>query len=237
MTTLVFTASHDTRGKRDATGAFIPEAKRFRDLHGGRLVFVDNRKGEPERAEQVLAEISRNGAQPWRTVAFFCHGTPRTIQLGFNRATVRELARYIARTSERDVRVLLYCCSTASALREVIGGESTGGDGGFADMLRDALCAEGATKCRVMGHVTVGHTSKNPHVRLFEGGGSPIGGQGGAYVVRPGSKLWTPWREALAGEFMGGSDFRLRFWQWDIGEIHEALATGRLQDKRPTVAA
>jgi hypothetical protein len=140
---------------------------------------------------------------------------------------VRELAKYIARSSERDVRVLLYCCSTASTIR-ALWGKSVGGDGGFADMLRDALCENGATHCRVMGHVTAGHATRNPYVRFFDGAGSPVGGAGGTDVVRPSSKLWTAWREALNGQFLAGSDFRFVFPTMEIGQIHEALITGAM---------
>jgi hypothetical protein len=225
---LVFAPEYNSPGKSDATGAFRPEARRFAQLMGGRLVHVDNRKVHGERGEVVLDEIARHSAGPWRTIAFFCHGTPHDIQLGFKRATVRELAKYIAKTSERDVRVLLYCCSTASTIRTLLG-KAVGGDGGFADLLRDALCEQGATHCRVVAHDTVGHTTKNPYVRFFDGAGSPIGGAGGTQVVRPSSKLWTPWREALNGQFMAG-DFRFRFPYLEIGQIHEALMSGVLPE-------
>jgi hypothetical protein len=220
---LIFAPAHNTPGKSDATGAFIPEAKRFASMTGGKLVLVDNRRNHGERGEAVLDALARGPGQ-WTTVAFFCHGLPSEIQLGFRRSTVRELAKYIARSSERNVRVLLYCCSTASTIRALFG-KSVGGDGGFADMLRDGLCENGATHCRVVGHVTAGHTTRNPYVRFFDGAGSPVGGAGGTDVVRPSSKLWTAWREALNGEFLA-PDFRFRFPYLEIGQIHEALVSG-----------
>jgi hypothetical protein len=227
---LIFAAGFDTPGKSDATGAFHPEARRFQAVHGGRIVHIDNRLGTDARAERVLDEIARNGRQPWRTIAFFCHGTPKSIQLGFSRGkTLDELAKYIARTSERDVHVLLYCCSTASTIRALIG-KSVGGDGGFADELRDALCRHGATHCRVIAHTTVGDTTKNPFVRFFDGAGSPVGGAGGTYVVRATSKLWHAWKEACAGRFLGG-DFRFMMPFMEIGEIHAALTTGVVQER------
>lgn len=220
---IIFAPEHDTPGKRDATGAFLPEAKRFAALTGGRLVLVDNHENHGERGEVVLDALAR-GPGRWSTVAFFCHGLPHEIQLGFRRATVGKLAQYIARSSERNVKVLLYCCSTASTIR-ALWGKSVGGDGGFADMLRDALCEHGATHCRVMGHQTSGHATRNPYVRFFDGLGSPVGGAGGIDVVRASSKLWTPWREALNGQFLA-PDFRFRFPYMEIGQIHAALVTG-----------
>jgi hypothetical protein len=225
--TLIFAPEYDTPGKRDASAAFQPEAKRFQRVHGGTLVHVDNRRDHGTRGETVLDSLAR-GPGRWETIAFFCHGTPRDIQLGFGLRTVDKLGQYIARSSERDVRVLLYCCSTASTIASLIG-KSVGGDGGFADELRDALCRHGATHCRVMAHTTVGHATKNPHVRFFDGNGSPVGSQGGIDVVRKGSKLWHAWREALAGQFMA-PDFRFVFPYLEIGQIHEALTTGVLPD-------
>jgi hypothetical protein len=227
---LIFAAGYDTPGKKDATHAFHPEARRYQQIRGGKLVHVDNRRDTATRAEAVLGEIARNGQHPWRTIAFFCHGTPRSIQLGFDRRTVGELGKYIARTSERDARVLLYCCSTGSTISALVG-KAPGGDGGFADLLRDALCEHGAVHCRVMAHDTVGHTTKNPFVRFFDGNGSPMGGQGGTQVVRPSSKLWTAWREALAGKFLAGSEFRFHMPFMEIGEIHAALTTGVIPEE------
>ena len=216
---LIFAPKFDSPGRKDATHAFQPEARRYQQVRGGKLVHIDNRRDSGTRGEAVIDEIARHADGWWRTIAFFCHGTSRDIQLGFNRRNVAELARAIARTSERDVRVLLYCCSTASTIHALVG-KAVGGDGGFADELRDALCREGATHCRVMGHDTVGHSGRNPYVRFFDGAGSPVGGAGGTQVVRPGSKLWSRWREELF------TDFRFHMPHMEIGQIHEALTTG-----------
>jgi hypothetical protein len=225
---IIFAPAHDSPGKRDATGAFQPEAHSFMTFLGGaKVIHVDNHQDEAARAEKVIGELVRDHPAPWRTVAFFCHGTARSIQLGFDRRNVDDLARAIAISSERDVRVLLYCCSTASSIGTLVGGKSVGGDDGFADMLRDALCEQGATHCRIVAHETVGHTTRNPYVRFFDGAGSPIGGVGGVQVVRPRSKPWTAWREALLGKYLGGR-FRFQFPFLEIGEIHSSLLTGTI---------
>lgn len=217
---LIFAPGFDTPGRKDATGAFHPESRAYQACRGGKLVHVDNRRDAPTRAEVVIDHLARgSGDGWWRTIAFFCHGTSRDIQLGFNHRNLRYLAEAIARTSERDVRVLLYCCSTASTLHALVG-KAVGGDGGFADELRDALCREGATHCRVMGHDTVGHSGRNPHVRFFDGNGSPVGGAGGTRVVRPGTKLWPIWREQLF------TDLRFHMPHMEIGQIHEGLVAG-----------
>jgi hypothetical protein len=228
LNTLIFAPKYNTGAKSDATGAFQPEARRYMQLRGGgRIVHIDNRGSERERAESVMREIliGAGNGQPWNAIAFFCHGLPRSIQLGFNLSNVRHLARCIAETSTRDVCVPLYACSTASTLPRLLAmGKGPGGDGGWADELRDALCREGATRCRVMGHDRLGHTTRNPYVRFFDGAGSPVGGQGGEYVVRPPTReantLWDMWRTALK------TDLRFHFPHMEIAQIHAALTAG-----------
>jgi hypothetical protein len=219
MTTIAFVSGFDTKGKKDATKAFQPEAKRFIQVQrGGDLVLVDNRLPHKRRGERVLDTLLR-GERKWMSVAFFCHGYSSGIQLGFDLSNVRDLARAIADTSEPDVRVLLYCCSTASTLGKLFGAAPGNGDGSFGDVLRDELCRFGAKYCRVFAHETVGHATKNPYIRFFDGDGSDVGGQGGIYPVRPGSTLWRRWKEATAY-----SEMRFRWPYMTVEAIHRALA-------------
>ena len=130
-------------------------------------------------------------------LAIFGHGWETGIQCGFGLAQVGDLAGALAGAA-RAPRVILYGCLTAE-------GTGPGGDGGFADALRDALCAAGAAWAQVDAHVTAGHCCRIPYVRRFEGAGVPTGGLGGAYLVTPGAALWKPWVAALKG------DLRFRF--------------------------
>jgi hypothetical protein len=228
MNALIFAPKYNTGAKSDATGAFQPEARRYMQIHGGgRIVHIDNRGVPRERAESVLREIALGpgNGRPWDTIAFFCHGLSRSIQLGFALGNVKRLAHAIAETSTQNVCVPLYACSTASSLRRLLAlGQGPGGDGGFADILRDEICRAGATRCRVVAHSTAGHATRNPYVRFFDGMGSPVGGQGGEYVVRPptpdANTLWAMWREGLK------TDLRFRFPHMEIGQIHAVLAAG-----------
>lgn len=218
MRAIVFTPDRDSEGKKDYTGAFKPEATRFAKEHAipsENVRPIDVSKGPILRRKQVLAELG-NAEAPLEVVAFFCHGTRGAIQLGFGPVSAETLAKAIAKVSAPDVVVPLYACSTAS------GGKATtadgpGGDGGFADLLRDALCRAGATGCRVDAHASVGHATMNPNVRRFAGDGSPIGGHGGVWLVGPKSPVWKGWRQALRG------DLRFRFPLMGVGEIHEEL--------------
>jgi hypothetical protein len=203
---LVFTGNANRSGKRDFTGAFDPEARTFAKLHGGSVIRVPLEGSEIARRKCVLGHIGIH--QPsW--VAFVCHGLTTGIELGFRRIHVGELAEALA--AARCPRVTLYACSTS-------GGPGLGGDGGFADMLRDAMCRAGLTYCLVDGHVGPGHATQRPHVRRFEGNGSLVGGTGGSWIVAPGSGLWKPWVRALRD-----TDLRFRFPRMTVGAIHAEL--------------
>ncbi len=205
MNSLAFVPLYNTGKKRDATGAFQPEAHAWSLVVGGaEIVGVDNHQQPPARRRAVLGAIREH--RPER-VAFFCHGWTGGVQVGFDVSSLRGLAEALASCSAPNVT--LYCCLTGK-------GEGDG-DGGFADRLRDALCAAGATYCRVDAHTTAGHTTRNPYVRRFEGSGSPVGATGGQWIVAPGSSIWGRWRRALTG------DLRFRYPDLEISEIHDEL--------------
>jgi hypothetical protein len=193
----------NTPGKHDATGAFQPEAKAF----GTYWPFDNTAKSIEMRAQTACAIRS---VRP-DVLGFFCHGWKTGIQPGWQLQHVDTLAAVIAESCDTDAPIVaLYACSTASG--------GVGGDGGFADSLRDALCAAGAVNCRVDAHDRPGHCTRNPYVRRFEGQGSPCGGQGGQWIVAPGSPMWKAWRDALRD-----TDLRLRFPLMTVAEIHKEL--------------
>lgn len=212
MTTLIFAPLHNTGKKRDATGAFQPEAMAFERRERARGAetawsFVDNRLENMGMRYFVLHRIRQ--LAPDR-LAFFCHGWATGIQFGIGLEHLDELA---AACSQPPI-VTLYACSTGS------GGD--GGNGKFADAMRDALCVAGSPWCRVDAHTTKGHTTRNPYVRRFDGLGSPVGGQGGQWIVAPPTEggnrvLWKKWVAALR------TDFRFRFPELEISEIHRYL--------------
>jgi hypothetical protein len=211
MNAIAFSPQFNTGTKRDATGAFQPEAKAwFEEIAGShpgsdvRVFHVDNHLSAAKMRAFVYDKIGE--AKPDR-IAFFCHGWPTGIQFGFNLAHIEALADCIASIS--DPIVAIFGCLT---------GDGPGnGDGHFADMLRDALCSAGSIDCRVDAHTTAGHCARNPYVRRFDGLGSPVGGMGGQWIVATGSALWKPWRKALEG------DLRFRFSGMEIADIHREL--------------
>ena len=214
---VALTAAYDKRGKRDATRAFIPEAKRFTDYwanegYSTHVARIDNRARTRERRRQVVRALRLlpNGI---KHLAIFAHGWRTGIQLGFRLSQINALVRQIDMHAVDEAPVIsLYCCSTAQG--------GPGGDGGFADELRDALCEHGMVECRVDAHTNKGHTTRNPYVRRFEGEGSSFGSQGGRFVVRPRSRLWRPWREALRDR---EDPLRYAFGRMTVAEIHDWL--------------
>lgn len=197
---LCFAPKHNVK-KADATGAFQPEAKRFLKRHktsSDRLVLFDNNKSKTQMQKFITKELSKHIRLDG--VFFFCHGYKSGIQCGFSNKTVNSFAKVLVRSSVVWHTVIgLYACDTGRDLDKdrLDDLEEFGGDGGFADELRDALCRNGGIYCRVDAHTSAGHTSRNPNIRRFEGNGSKVGGVGGHYIIPFRSKLWKQWRKAL----------------------------------------
>lgn len=219
---LAFAPLHNSHGKRDATGAFIPEAHKFLNAaDSGKIVLFDNSKAFRLRRREVLwhiAEYRENKGQ-LDAVAFFCHGWISGMQAGFGMRSVGRLATVLHGVAGSDFLVVpLFCCSTGDDPDDDPMSAVGTGDGSFADKLRDELCKRGVVYNRVMGHTTVAHTTKNPCVVFFDGMGTPEGVEGGYAPVKPGTKSWGPWRRALRV-----GDFRFRFPFMTAGEIHAEL--------------
>jgi hypothetical protein len=136
---------------------------------------------------------------PIDTLAMFCHGFRRGVQAGYLLGNVGELAELLALHMKPDGWVLLYACDTGRDEDEDTKDErlpGPGGDGGFADALRDA-CEQHGLRVSVMGHTTRGHCTENPNVRRFLPG---LGGKGGEWYVDPDpgkSPFFRRWSRAL----------------------------------------
>ena len=222
---LAFAPRFNTAGKRDATGAFQPEARALVRLasKGSELVLVDNSKGMPTRRKELLSVIAARAGKGFTSVAFFCHGLRSSIQLGLRSLLAPQLAAAISNLTDgaQDVVVPLYCCSTgADHDGDALSAPGTG-DQSFADKLRDALCAAGAAYCRVTAHSTVGHATMNPMVVFMDGMGSLHGGVGGYAPVTPGSINWRTWKRTLR---LPSSTLRLRMPYMTPEAIHAELS-------------
>lgn len=197
MKALVVTPSHNSplkggRTKRDAD-EFKREAGRFVDVHASLAVRVEFPSLAPfgSRLKYLADEVKGQVTAPIDVAAIFCHGWRTGLQCGATLARVEEFAAILRGTGARHV--ILYACSAgrdADARQDddVLAGP--GGEGGFADALRDALGVD------VWAHATDGHTTRNPFVRLFRGVEAGHG-LGGEWHVEPGSDGWAAWRRAL----------------------------------------
>lgn len=227
---IVFFSNTDTKGKKDATGAFIPEAKKFASYHGIPETNMFGIKcpgvSRQKRAEAVFDGLyeARKLTDRLESVSFFGHGWPAGIQFGFNKKNVDELSRQMAVIAAKDLKVTLYACLAAenetrdSEIKNI----GVGTDGGFADLLRDSLYKNGVTKGWVDAHKTAGHTSWNPYVIRFlcEICG-PEGGEGGSWLVEPRSQFWKKWVKALRHEL----NFRYAFPFYTELELKNILGT------------
>lgn len=197
--------------KGDFTGAFEPESQLFMRVVPGKhtLIQFDASKSMASRRRHVFDALEALEGGNYAGVACFCHGWHNGIQAGVRLANMHDFVHLITgavKTGIDEKSVLytaLYACSTAAKGDVPEAASETGGDGGFADVMRDNFCLQGHPWCRVYGHTTPGHTTMNSQVRIFEGKGSPIGGLGGEVFVRqppPKNPLWPVWTKACAGK-------------------------------------
>lgn len=218
--------THNTKGKKDVTGAFLPEAKRFAAFRAAegelssQLRQFDSSKSK-RRCRAEVEELLDLAPYPLSVVAFFCHGFKRGLQTGHNTWNVKRLASAIARNSTEGVRVVLYACHTGrdsdNQQRDDMQ-PGPGGEGGFADKLRDALIAEGCTGGVIDAHTVRGHTTTAPWVRRFyiNAEAAPFGGD---WIVSPGSPQWKAWALRLDDD----DHFRLSFPLMSAEAIRGAL--------------
>jgi hypothetical protein len=222
---LCFVPAQNTTGKSDMSGAFLPEARAFARHHGLYPELVVRRfpaAAPIPKRRAACVEAFSTAQQPLDLVAFFCHGWRDGLQAGFLRANVLVLARMMGMHARLDAHVLLYACETgrdSDAETDDDSEPGPGGDGGFADELRDACEALGR-RVTVAAHATAGHCSQNPYARRFAPG---AGGRGGEWYVEPLSPLWRLWVRALRDP---RSTLKFRFPMMTPAEIAVELGGG-----------
>lgn len=220
MRALIFRPLHASPSKPADAGEFKREAERFGFYLLGEgwdvtIQTFDNTLPKPQRrkpADRVIASGT------WDMVALFGHGMRASIQTGHDMGSIPALAALLAEHSARPLRVELYACDAARDAdrdkRDDVR-DAVGGDGGFADVLRDALSTLGITG-HVDAHAKSGHTAINPHVRRFHMDGTGAAA-GAGWLVDPKGPHWRAWRAALKG------DMRFRFPLMTAEEIAAAL--------------
>jgi len=196
---LVFAPMYNTGDKRDATGAFHPEARAFCQAHGesAPVKLFDNGRPMAARFSEVMAWIDSCNPSSVDTLAAFCHGFKSGLQIGATIANAPRLADALQRVFAPSPRIIMYACDAArdaDSDRTDEDDPGPGGEGGFADKLRDELVKRGVM-ATIYAHSTAAHTTQNPFVRRFD----PSDLAGGRWVVEPYSADWQRWRTALRG--------------------------------------
>lgn len=217
MSVLVLRPDRGSKSKpRDYGTVFRPESEGFEKVARARGLSVTVREidlGRPveARAAQFLTavDLAVKSEDALTHIAWFGHGLPRSLpQVS---VSPDEFAAHLASPKRPSPTVALYSCLNAD-------GEGPGGDGGYCDQLRDALCRSGSSWCRVVGHAWEGHAGWNPSLREFLGLGSESGGVGGTWVVAPKTRLWPRWVRA-----MRETDLRWRVPFMTTAEVHAEL--------------
>lgn len=212
--------AHDTPNRKDASGAFQPEARAFVKASGLRAtvtLFDSNRALADRRLESSRALARQTDVDVF---AFFCHGWRDGLQCGWQIRKAGELADLLALAGRRTSTIILYACDAArdaDADREDDKNPGPGGDGGMAAAIVTGLRARG-WEGRLYAHATPGHTTRNPWVRFWGRMGPDAPWERGAWLVEPRTPLWPAWRAALAG------DLRLKFPFLTRAEISAVLA-------------
>ena len=198
---LAFYPSRNSRGKHDGD-YFAALAEHWVRINGGGAVCVDLGQTREQRARQVVAAVERDAPE---VVAFFCHGLRSCLpQMGIASVSVPSLdlvrnvdvfAGALAAGSTHP-RVALFACSCGDDLIPGVGG-APGGDGGFADQLRDSLVKHGACGAQVDAHDRAGDSVHNPYVRRFSGPEDKAHVGGFWLVDRADPVRWARWEAYL----------------------------------------
>jgi hypothetical protein len=199
--TICFAPQFNSALRKDASGAFQPEAIAFAKFHGisdKKVFFLNNKLCRAIMRELVYDAIELHKPD---NVAFFCHGWKTGIQLGFDLNFLD-----INPFSIKNPHIVLYACNTAT-------GNDKNGTGGFADMLRKYLLKQGNSDCIIDAHFTAGHTTKNPNVRRFKNSDTGID------IVSAKDKIrFAKWRKLLAK-----TQFRFAFPFMSFDEINSVI--------------
>jgi hypothetical protein len=170
--------------KGDATGAFIPGAHLFREVHGLPRPYYFNNHNEHARDAAIRKEVmdainSPDSGSGWETFAYFGHGGSDALWSAriHGQDQAADLAKAIAAKAAPGIIVMLYACDA-------------GAPNGFASWLADGLAGVNGT---VYGHLPPpGHSFTNPNVVSYPGG-DPV-------VSRTDKYKWSNWCELMRDE-------------------------------------
>lgn len=198
MKTLIAYSSTDRKGKKDASGAFIPEAFAFKKLHEFQYVQLTPIPQDipKEKRFKIIMDALFN---PIDTFVYFGHGTPNGLPgLGINRSNVDVFAKKLDSLIEPHGRIILFACLAGKGF-------------GIGDLL-DTKVKENV---KTYSHLTAGHTDWNPFVE-YSGEGPT---RSGIPIITASDPLWPLWIKRLKED----QKFRLTFPFLSYGEIETWL--------------
>lgn len=245
MNVIAFAPAHASKSRPGDAREFQREAREWLEYYDAAdppsLVVFDNSLSPQRRGEWIERALEANKPEDgFEAIAFFCHGLRDLLQTGHAKDTkrrpayrrVESFAETLARVSSNAPSIALYACDAArdddsDSKDDTEGGP--GGDGGFADELRDAMLrVRSFFGGWIDAHATPGHTTLNPFVRRFDLVALPhervTGRVGGDWIVDPDDReRWRSWRRALGTTKIKGA-MRLAFPTLTRSEIHEVLS-------------
>jgi hypothetical protein len=147
MRLIIYSTGKEAEFKRQAEAA----RNAWKHQHEVLTVPIDVRKPAAHRRRQLIEAVGKCSMYT-PLIAFFCHGTKRGTELGWNTDNVAELVTHLPIIPSIEHTIALFCCWC-------------GVPGGFAD----ALAATSGTV--VLAHTTRGHTTGNPNkiVTTYDG--------------------------------------------------------------------
>lgn len=225
---LVIYQSTNRKNRKDATGAFIPEAKAFQKIHGvpdGNMIPIPHDMKRHVRWSKFSFSLNFEKMiidNKLDAIVYFGHGTPRSLPLIGAKMSPRDLhlignVRVAKRTSadmakrivnciKSDGKVILYACLAGKGF-------------GFADRLDEHFADLGRPYIRTISHITAGHTSWNPNAEYSGEGPDRMG----VPIIKKSDPLWKKWISALRSNQW----FRLSFPFMSVAEIRSRLTLAK----------
>jgi len=238
---MIFAPEYNTKGRKDATGAFhvgVERFMRYYELDEACLNLIDNSNPPKWQAQQLLSRMAQSRPCPPQIYVYFCHGFDWGIQFGLRSPTPnkpitaqnkKDFADYLGLVSRHKAPInIYYACSTGDDPDDDPLTAPGFGDFSFGDTVRDELCRLGCTYNRVVSHYSAGHAFYNPDVIFFDGFGSPFGGHGGQLVARTSTRESRAFGRLLKmkpGDEIAGvpAGFVWRFPFMTIADIHNQV--------------
>jgi len=196
MHTIIISSGVNKRFRKDATGAFLPEAVKLNKMIPESLLLaVDMVRQKPMEKMNRLAHVCQGLiSHDTQAMYFFGHGWQTGFQGGFQgKSAASLLALYIKETAPNLKLLVFYACSMGR------------GSDNFLKWLSDDL-----PHLKIVGHTTTGHTTHNPNACIYRGGEKTL-------ICPRGDKQRKQWIRALK------TDFSLMYSDMSIKAIKEHL--------------